>query len=137
MQTTLSGGLLEEDASLSSGYILVDDNQNLSNSITLFKKRECIVFIALAELLECLLILDAAKKAKWVVTDSGEIVELFLKENEITLKYDDEYRSYDYKEFKGVVKNGVLDLLARTKSVNSNILKESPYVDLNNRILSC
>jgi len=137
LQTTLSGGLLEEDASLSSGYILVDDNQNLSNSITLFKKRECIVFIALAELLECLLILDAAKKAKWVVTDSGEIVELFLKENEITLKYDDEYRSYDYKEFKGVVKNGVLDLLARTKSVNSNILKESPYVDLNNRILSC
>ena len=128
--------LLEEDASLSSGYVVVTDDRDLNNSITLFKKKECIVFIALIELLECLLKLDVAKKAKWVVTDSGETVELILKGDEMTLKYIDEYRIYEIKQFIAAVKNAILGLLERMKGVNNNILTESPYIDLKNRILS-
>ena len=125
--------ILEEDASLCYGHFKLEENEV---SVSFFEEKSCMIFLTLVNFLSFL----KSKKEKnqwfynWIGEGNGRRTPIRRKGKVITFYEKKEY-SFDFFNFEKIVVQSVNEFLEKCKTLNPEIVNESAFKALKNRLI--
>lgn len=121
--------LLDENASYSLGWIEIVDK---AKEISFFKDKLCMIFLTTSGLIDDIQRLESKKvrEVRWVGEDHGSVFILSVNNTDLCIKDDNAKIFLNLQNFKSSLFEGVNSFLEYCSVINSEIQKESAFIDL-------